>query len=176
MKRFVSILLFAALSLGAWAQDKGIPLLDKAGGKRVQFHYTYSLSQDGNPFKDITDGDVTVEDNAYMLEGLGLRVVSSGVTRWSLDAAAKEAVIENVEKEDIFTNPALFISSYRKYMDRIRVNAQGADNLDVTLTLDENTRARFVLRNIVMGEPQGKSDFSVDEKSLLEDYVITDLR
>ena len=43
--------------------------------------------------------------------------------------------------------------------------------------LDEQTRARFVLSGIVYGEEQGKSDFSLDEKSLSgEGYVITDLR
>ena len=172
---FVTLILTLTAFTAARAQD-GIPLLDRAAGQRVQFHYTYSLSQKGAPFKEVTDGDVTVEDNAYVLEGLGLKVVSNGSTRWSLDEGAQEAVIENVEKEDLFTNPALFISSYRKYMDKIQVNAQRADSLDVTLTLDDETKARFVLREIVFMEPQGKSDFSVDEKSLSGDYVITDLR
>lgn len=175
MKKLVVTLLLTTLSLTVLAQG-GIPLLDRVQGQRVQFHYTYSLSQKDAAFKDVTDGDVTVEDNAYVLEGLGLRVVSNGSTRWSLDDQAREVVIENVEKEDLFTNPALFISSYRRYMDKIRVNAQGEDSLDVTLTLDDETRARFVLKGIVFGEPQGKSDFSLDEKSLSKDYVITDLR
>ena len=175
MKRFVSIILFALLALGVRAQGN-IPLLDRASGQRVQFHYTYSLSQNGSAFQDITDGDVTVEGNAYTLEGLGLRVVSNGEVRWSMDSGAGELLIEHVEQEDLFTNPALFISSYRNYMDKIKVNGQGRDSLDVTLTLDQNTQARFVLRGIVFQEPQGKSDFSVDEKSLSADYVITDLR
>ena len=34
---------------------------------------------------------------------------------------------------------------------------------------------RFVLKNIVYGPEEGKSDFSVQEKSL-PDYLITDLR
>ncbi|MBP5483275.1 MAG: hypothetical protein J6X99_03325, partial [Bacteroidales bacterium] len=87
-----------------------------------------------------------------------------------------ELLIEKVVKEDLFTNPALFIGSYRNYMDRLKVNSSGADNLDITLTLDDDTRARFVLSGISFGEPQGKSDFSVDEKSLGSEYVITDLR
>ena len=113
MKRIVSILLFSFLALGARAQA-GIPLLDKVEGHRVSFHYTYSLSQDGGSFTPVTDGDVTVEGNAYVLEGLGLRVISDGSTRWSLDDDALEAVVENVEKENLFTNPALFIGSYRQ--------------------------------------------------------------
>ena len=49
MKKFVSILVLSALSLCAFAQGN-IPLLDKAQGHRVTFHYTYSLSQKGEDF------------------------------------------------------------------------------------------------------------------------------
>ncbi len=174
MKRFVSVLLFSLLLQGLQAQD-GIPLLDKVAGHRVRFHYTYSLSQKGADFAPVTDGQVTVEGNAYILEGLGMKVFSDGTTRWTLDPEAREAVVEAVQKEDLFTNPALFIGSYRDYMDKLQVNAAGSDNLDITLTLDEQTRARFVLIGIVYGEEQGKSDFSLDEKSL-SGYLVTDLR
>jgi hypothetical protein len=67
MKRLVSILLFAVISLAARGQGH-IALLDRVAGQRVSFHYTYSLSQKGEDFKPVTDGDVTVEDNAYVLE------------------------------------------------------------------------------------------------------------
>lgn len=176
MKRLLTLWALMAICLGAFAQSGSIPLLDRVEGHRVTFHYTYSLSRNGEDFTPVTDGDVVVEGNDYILEGLGLKVVSDGTTRWTCDAEAREMVVETVQSEDLFTNPALFIGSYRRYMDRIRVNSQGADSLDVTLTLDEDTRARFVLRDIVYGEMQGKSDFSVDEKSLPKDYVITDLR
>ena len=176
MKKLIAGLMLSLLVLGSARAQSNIPLLDKVAGQRVFFHYTYSLSRDAKPFVEVTDGNVTVEGNAYSLEGLGLKVVSDGVTRWSLDEEAREALVEKVEEGDIFTNPALFIASYRHYMDKIKVNAQGKDYLDVTLTLDENTHARFVLSNIVFGEPKEKSDFSVDLKSLPKDYVITDLR
>lgn len=176
MKRIVSILLFSVLTLTARAQGGGISLLDRVEGHRVTFHYTYSLSQAGNAFTTVTDGDVMVEGNAYILEGLGLKVISNGITRWTQDEDAKEVLVERVEQEDLFTNPALFIGSYKRYMDKIRVNAQGVDSLDVTLTLDENTKARFLLQHIVYGPVQGKSDFSLNEKSLSNEYVITDLR
>ena len=174
MKRLVSILLFSLSFWGLQAQE-GIPLLDKVAGKRVHFHYSYSLSRKGADFFPVTDGQVTVEGNAYILEGLGMKVVSDGSTRWTLDPEAKEAVVEAVQKEDLFTNPALFIGSYRNYMDKLQVNAAGEDSLDITLTLDDETRARFVLSGIVYGEEQGKSDFSIDEKSL-SGYLVTDLR
>jgi hypothetical protein len=175
MKRIVTGLAAILVSLGAFAQGS-IPLLDRVPGHRVTFHYTYSLSQGGKPMTQVTDGDVTVEDNAYLLSGLGLEVRSDGATRWSLDRAAEELLIEKVEKEDLFTNPALFISSYKNYMDKIRVNASSSNSLDVTLVLDEGTSARFVLKDIVFQDKKGKSDFTLDVKSLPGSYVITDLR
>ena len=92
MKKFVSILVLSALSLCAFAQGN-IPLLDKAQGHRVTFHYTYSLSQKGEDFAPVTQGNVTVEGNAYILQGLGMEVYSDGTTRWTLDPQAKEALV-----------------------------------------------------------------------------------
>ena len=175
MRRFLTSLMALSLTLAAFAQGS-IPILDRVPGHRVQFHYTYSLSQGGKPMTQVTDGDVTVEDNAFLLSGLGLEVRSDGTTRWSIDRDAEEVLIEKVEKEDLFTNPALFISSYKGYMDRIKVNASSPNSLDVTLLLDDDTAARFVLKNIVFLDKQGKSDFPLDEKSLPKSYVITDLR
>ena len=175
MKRIVIGLRALFLSLGAFAQGN-IPLLDRVPGHRVQFHYTYSLSQGGQPMKQVTDGDVTVEDNAYLLSGLGLEVRSDGVTRWSMDRAAEEVLVEKVEKDDLFTNPALFIGSYKSYMDKIRVNASSSNSLDVTLVLDEDTSARFVLKDVVFSDKKGKSDFTLDVKSLPDSFIVTDLR
>ena len=175
MKKWLCIAVAVLFGLCARAQE-GIPLLDQAAGKRVSFHYTYSLSQKGADFREVTDGAVVVEGNAYTMEGLGLKVVSDGTTRWTMDEEARELVVETVEKEDLYTNPALFIATYRKYMDKIRVTSQGRDSLDVTLELDADTRARFVLREVHFQEAQGKSDFSIDEKSLCSSYLITDLR
>ena len=175
MKRIVIGLAAFLLSLSAFAQGS-IPILDRVPGHRVQFHYTYSLAKDGKPMTQVTDGEVTVEDNAFLLSGLGLEVRSDGTTRWSIDREAEEVLIETVEKEDLFTNPALFINSYNGYMDKIKVNASSQNSLDVTLVLDENTSARFVLKNIVFLDKQGKSDFPLDVKSLPDTYVITDLR
>ena len=175
MKRIVTGLAAILLSLSAFAQGS-IPILDRVPDHRVLFHYTYSLSQGGKPMTQITDGDVIVEDHAYRLSGLGLEVRSDGKTRWSMDREAEEVLIETVAKDDLFTNPALFISSYKGYMDKIRVNASSSNSLDVTLVLDEETSARFVLKDIVFEDKQGKSDFTLDVKSLPDSYLITDLR
>lgn len=174
MKRVLTIALafFFTLSL----QAQGIKMLDKVKDSRASFHYTYSLSRGGGDFTPVTDGDVTVEDNCYVMDGLGIKVTSNGEVRLSVDAEAKEAVVEKVEKEDIVTNPALFIGSYKNYLDRITVNSSDKNSMDVTLTLDDDTRARFVLTGIKFSPKEGKSDFTVDVKSLPQDYLVTDLR
>lgn len=153
-----------------------IPQLDRAAGKRVTFNYEYSLSKDGAGFSKVTEGKVLVEDNAYRLDGLGLTIVCNGETRWTHDASAAEVVIENAEQDNILTNPALLISSYRGYGNALHVKGGSRDSLDVVYDVDDNVKARFVLTSIVYSEPQGKSDFTFDVKSLPDDSVITDLR
>lgn len=176
MKRIV--LLFAAC-LGACllaGAQKRIPLLEKVPGHRVSCSYAYSLSKDGAPFSEVTSGSLEVEDNAFRLDALGLRLLSDGTIRWTLDDEAKEAVVETVSREDIVTNPALLLSEYTRFGDQITVNGSSDTSLDVTLELDSATRARFVLKDIVFSAKQGKSDFSLEEKSLPKDYLVTDLR
>ena len=174
MKRIAAIAFALVFALGLQAQ--GLEMLDKVKDYRAAFHYTYKLSRGGAEFSAVTDGDVVVEDNAYVLEGLGLTVTSDGKTRLSVDPEAREAVIETVEKEDIFTNPALFIGSWRKYASRLKVNSSSKDSMDVTLVLDDDTLARFLLTGIKFTEKQGLSDFTTDISALPSDYLITDLR
>jgi len=161
---------------GASAQVS-IPLLDKVPGHRVTFGYTYSLSKDGKPSFEVTDGTVTVEGNAYRLSGLEIEIYSDGTTRWSVDPAAKEVLVETVEEDDIITNPALLISSYRDYSSQLKVLRQTADALDIQVTFDEATVAVFRLRDVRLSDPAGdKKDFTFDVKSLDKSYVVTDLR
>ena len=174
MKRLAAIAFAFLAAVGLKAQ--GLEMLDKVQGSRAVFHYTYLLSRSGADFKQVTDGDVTVEDNAYVLEGLGLKVTSDGKTRLSVDPEAREAVVETVEKEDVFTNPALFIGSWRKYAGRLKVNSSSKDSMDVTLTLDDDTRARFILTGIRFTDKKGLCDFCTDLSSLPSDYLVTDLR
>ena len=157
------------------AQGVSIPQLDRAAGKRVSFHYEYNLSKDGGAFSKVTEGDVLVEDNAYRLDGLGLTIVCDGKTRWTYPSAG-EVVIESAEQDNILTNPALLISSYRGYGNALHVKGGSRDSLDVVYDVDDDVKARFVLKDIVYDEQQGKSDFTFDVTSLPENSVITDLR
>ena len=174
MKRIITLIALSMTCALCFAQ--AIPQLDKASGKRVTFHYVYSLSKDGADFRQVTVGNVTVEENAYKLSGLGLTIISDGETRWTQDVCAQELVIESVDKEAIEVNPALLIASYKKYRNDLKVMSGTEDSLDIVYNVGEDMYARFVLTDIRYLEPQGKSDLTFDVKSLPESYIVTDLR
>ena len=178
MKSLKIILTAVLLSLGfaSFGQER-IPLLDKAPGHRVSFDYSYLLSLKGEEMHEVTSGKMVVEDNCFNLSGLGLIVLSDGKSRWTIDNEAKEVLVEEVDEDDVITNPALIISSYKGFGDNLKVNSSGPDSLDLTLRLDEKSSARFILKHIVFSDPTGeKKDFALDVKSLGSDYVVTDLR
>lgn len=175
MKRIVLFfsLLFCAVSLSA---QGSIPLLDRVSGHRAVFEYRYLLSEDGKAFHEVTSGKVTVEDNAFRVTGLNLEIVSDGTTRWSMDPEAKELLIEKVEKDNIFTNPAILITSYKDHLDMIKVKSSGSDSLDAVVTFDDRVKGEFILKNVKFLPKGDKKDFTVDVKSLGSAYVVTDLR
>ena len=178
MRRLVIVAISLLTCALSYAQEGplSIPQLDRAEGKRVSFHYEYHLSKDGGDFSKVTEGEVLVEDNAYRLDGLGLAIVCDGKTRWTYDPSAGEVVIESAEQDNILTNPALLISSYRRYGSALQVKGGSRDSLDVVYDVEDDVKARFVLRNIIYEDPQGKSDFTFDVKSLPGNSVVTDLR
>ena len=94
-----------------------------------------------------------------------------------MDESAEEVVIDSVANDDVFSNPALLISSYRNYLDIIKVNREGSDSLDLTIILDEDTKVRFKLTSVRFAEPSSDtSDFVLDVSALPSSYVVTDLR
>ena len=176
MRKIICILASLVLPLLCIAQNRGgIALLDKAAGQRVTFNYVYSLDQ-GKGMNEVTKGSVTVEGNCFVVSGLGMKSYSDGANLWMVDEKSKEVVIDAVSADDVFSNPALLISSYRNYLDQIKVNREGADSLDITITLDEGTKARFKLTSVLFSEPEGADGFSFQVTSLPSEWVVTDLR
>lgn len=174
MKRICIIIALALVSVLCFAQDR-ISILDRAVGKRVTFNYVYSYDN-GKGMSEVTKGLVTAEGECFIVTGLGLTSYSDGSTCWMVDENEKEVVIQPLSKEDPFTNPALMVSSYRNYMDKITVKGEGADSLDIILKLDDNTKVRFVLSSVKYAEPKGTDEFRFSTSSLSSDYVVTDLR
>lgn len=175
MKRLSFLIAALLLPLAAFAQDR-IPLLDKVPGHRVSFYYTYTIVKEGSPSQEVTSGEVTLEGNAYRATGLGLEILCDGVTRWTREEAAREVLVETVQPDDAYANPAQLVASYRHFRDQITVHASGPDSLDVSLAMDEDTAVRFVLTGVTFLPEQGQSEFSLDVSALPSDYIVTDLR
>ena len=117
-----------------------------------------------------------VQGSAYLLTGDGLEVRSDGTVRWTLDRAAKEAIIEGVDAADVISNPAAIVSGSKEFGNALKVNASGADFLDVSLTMKDGQVSRFRLRNIRFAAEGEIADFKTSRASLGTDWVVTDLR
>ena len=79
----------------------------------ASFSYAYSMT--GNvPLSG--SGKITLQDNAFTMDGDGLQVWCDGTTRWTVDTVAEECYIESVtERElDYEANPALLVGSVDK--------------------------------------------------------------
>lgn len=182
MKRIYAAAFIAAAAMAAISASGqtggGIPLLDKAPQYRVTFDYTLTyLKAGGSPAREVTGGSVIVEDRAFFATGMDLELISDGESRWTVDRAAGEVVVEKADAGSVITNPALLFATYRDYLDRITVNSSGEDFLDVTVKVDEDVSERFVLKDIRFLPKEGKrSGFTLDVKSLPDDFVVTDLR
>ena len=163
------LLLLAVLPL------MGQSLLDSLPGHRMKASYTYSLSQGGAPMKEVSSGIILVQDNAYRLDALGLEVYCDGQKRWSVDPSAGEVLLEEVDTEDMLTNPLQIIHNWKSMGDRLHFNSRGKDSLDATVKLDDKTSVRVVLKDVVLSEPGPVSDF-VPDPGKIKDYILTDLR
>ena len=175
MKRILTTIVLAFVCVLSLAQGRRINLLEKAEGQRISFKYTYYIDK-GDGMKEVTRGEVTAEGNCFRLTGLGLKTWSDGTTCWMVDEEAKEVVIDAIAEEDVFSNPAIMVSSYRSFSDDIKVNKEGSDYLDFTLKLDDEVSLRFSLKGIRFSEPSGVEEFTFDTSALDSSYVITDLR
>ena len=176
MRKLLTIILASLLPVFcAFAQDR-IGVLDRVPGHRVTFEYAYSLIQDGTEGDTVTSGQVTVQGNAFRLDGLGMEIWSDGTARWTVDRQAKEVLIEPVEGSDPLTNPALFVLNYRSWPGMLKVRSQSDSALDVEVHLDDGMVAHLRLKDIVFGEEGALSDFVFHPEDLGSGCVVTDLR
>jgi len=143
MKRMI-LLLGLTLSLGfaARAQEVTIASLDRiAAGECVSFDYTYWVGSSDAELRQTSEGAVTAQREAYCVTGLGLEVRCDGKTRWSIDPAAREVLIETVagaSAEDLFLTPTLAVCHYQDFFSpsfsgRKFVSDGYVDRFDLTL-------------------------------------------
>ena len=119
MKRLISIVL-AFSTLTSFAQTSVDGFFAKVGESRVSFDYTFLVNAQT---KIKGSGDVTVQDDAFRMNGNGLEVWCDGSVRWTIDRDGEEAVVESVEENGAArysANPALLLTNLDKAFVRTK--------------------------------------------------------
>lgn len=113
--RLLSVIVLAAVSLAADASSKSLSaFLAKVSLSQVSFEYSFVMNREGA--KITGNGSVTLQDDAFRLNGNGLEMWCDGSTSWTVDRSAEEILIQPVEDsgEDFASNPALLVASLDK--------------------------------------------------------------
>lgn len=142
------IAFIAALMAMAGPRETVSDFLALAASSRVSFEYTYST---GSGKAVMTgSGSVIVQGSVFLMKGDGLEVVCDGRSRWTVDRAAGEAIVENVsEGEDFAANPALFLSQGGKGFTVKETRAVKKDGKDLVVAVLE-PEARSNVRQVIM--------------------------
>lgn len=114
----MTLLIFSAAFPAAGQPDAPLrQLMARAADSAVSLSYTYVLS--GPKVSAEGTGEVTFQDNAFHAVYDVLEIYSDGVTRWTLDRGAKEAVAENQDSysDDLLSNPALAVRNALEYFE-----------------------------------------------------------
>ena len=102
---------FIALAQTATAASNPAAAFAKSlQGRLASFDYSYSMSG-SLPMNG--SGSVKLQGNAFTMEGNGLDIRCDGKTRWTVDVAAEECYIENIDAQelDYEANPALLVGA-----------------------------------------------------------------
>ena len=102
---------FIALAQTATAASNPAAAFAKSlQGRLASFDYSYSMSG-SLPMNG--SGSVKLQGNAFTMEGNGLDIRCDGKTRWTVDVAAEECYIENIDTQelDYEANPALLVGA-----------------------------------------------------------------
>ena len=100
------------------AAAQGISSLEqlcaKMSDKSTVLNYSYTLSMSG--VKTVGEGNVTTQDNSYVLKGNGINIYCNGSTLWVMDEAGKEILIDSVAQgaEAYLSNPVLLLANLNK--------------------------------------------------------------
>lgn len=201
MKR--TILLSAIFLLLSLIPAKADKVLDSFSAKvaksTVSFNYSYAVKGD-MPLTGKGTGEVC--ENEFHVKGNGLDIWCDGKTRWMVDSASKEVIIEKVSDSEAYTvNPALFITDVAKSFNVVSANTatfkgksyhcvalspkvksnitgvklyfSGEDLRAATVTSKDGSTTEFELSGVSCSPT--KKAFTYNVKALDKSWVITDL-
>lgn len=205
MRSLLNISVFFLLAFQPQMKADGIlkTFSQRLSSSRLSFSYEFSTKGD-LPLKG--KGTALIQGRNFIIKGEGLEVRCDGLTRWTMDPVAKEAVAESVEssERDYMTDPALLLSSVEdvfsesssgkvkfqgKEVDMFILKPKLAAGLNsvklyfdaglpvfAEVTVKDGTVTVFTLKDMKFLEKADDSLFFFNEASLDSSWIITDLR
>lgn len=113
----VAATLLSALALSA--EDGALEIFSgKVASGCVTFSYGYSVN---TGVRMTGNGDVAIQGQAFRMAVNGMEIYCDGKTRWTVDRAAEEVIVETSDGYalDIASNPALLVSAASEYFDTV---------------------------------------------------------
>lgn len=175
----------------------------RASEASVSFRYTFHVQ---NQVNLQGSGSAQVQGEAFHVSGNGLDIWCDGRTRWTVDAAARELIIEPVEQDilDYAANPALLVGSVAEAFNIESVGQtkfQGKvctagvlspkQKMDITwlklyfqkdvligaeVRVPDGTVTEFSITDLSFKEKGPASAFAFDPAGVDASWVVTDLR
>lgn len=154
----LSILLALVLTSSIFAQDKAKALLSEVSNKvksydNISVDFKYELNNVSENINQETKGDVTIQDDKYVLNVLGVTRIYDGKILYNISPEDEEVTIssENTEDEGTIT-PSKMLSFYEDgytYKMDILQNVKGRKIQYVKLVpIDSNAEIKHVLLGI----------------------------
>jgi len=112
---FLYIVHIAAFGSVLYARqtDELSAFIEKMSASRASIDYSFIL--DDGKVKIKGEGNVIVQDNAYLMTGNGLKIWCNGFTVWTADTVSNEVIIESIDgNQTVVGNPALLAGSLDK--------------------------------------------------------------
>lgn len=175
--------------------------VESISGKCVSFDYSYTLS--GTSGKMTGSGHVVFQGDSFRQEGNGLETWCDGISKWTVDRNAKEAVVETVDTSspDYLSYPTFILRDIDKVFSidtasgndgslklrpSVRMGKISSALLEfakgtyrpavLELYLEDGTVLKLSVSGYEVTSSADAGTFSFDAGSLGEGYVITDLR
>ncbi len=156
--KYIVTLFVLAMTVNAFAQNKGKILLDEVSQKvksydNISIDFKYSLENISENIKQETRGDVVMQGEKYKLNILGITRLFDGNKLYSISPEDEEVTIssESEDEEDAIT-PSKMLSFYEDgytYEFDIQQNINGRKIQYVKLTpIDSNSELKSILLGI----------------------------
>lgn len=208
MRRCLLIILFSlyGLSVSVMAQTASVldRLYEEMDSKAASLQYEFTFIASG--VKTLGDGTLTTQDDAYLMNGNGLKILCDGKSVFLMDEHAKEVIVENVSQgaDAYMANPALLfiklrdvfsISSSSKGNSQIIYSlspkvscgvTQGSLVLSAsgevpvflsgTFTFSSGEKLDVKIKSMTFMSKKSLTHYSIDISTLDSSWVVTDLR